>query len=105
MATVNLDVLVETEAEVAVSVDAENVKLVAGRGRTSVESETEAIMGFTVAGNPGQKYKITLATNPAWRIEMLSGENPVDSALSTRNIRGGGYTRFVIRSSAQGGVN
>lgn len=91
-------VAVETEASIALVINTDVIEFDQNLGgRTDVEMNEENLMVWSVAGDPGAKYKITLSVLGKREIKATTGENPVDTRISTRKFRGGGFMRFEVR--------
>ena len=97
MASAQVTVVVETGADFAAMLNTEAVDLSqGGRGVGTVEVGEENLLLWSVAGDPGAKYKITLGVKGNRKIVMTRGRNPESSFISTRKLRGGGSSCFKV---------
>ncbi len=97
MPEAHVTIRIETGADFAALLNTTPLSFGAdGRARVPVEMGTENLLLWSVSGNPGAKYKITLSAPGSRKIEMVRGRNPEASRISTRKFRGGGSFRFAV---------
>ena len=98
MATARINVAVETQADMRIVINSQDVPLnAAGKGETDVPLDEVSLMVWIVVGNPGAPYTITLTpASTELVVKARSGANPVKSRISTQLFRGSGFMHFTV---------
>lgn len=98
MATVKVNVTVETEAQFRVIVDVDEVDIGSdGKGEFIVQTNEEKLLTWIIIGSPGEDYKIELTpSNNVYKVTAITGKHPINSSISTRLFRASGHIRFKI---------